>query len=653
MIHSESIFVDSGAHTLYNLYVLGHGKRKGRTGRELAKPLVRWSQGDFTYYDLSKGSDFRRYCDRYASFMRAMKGRDLLLANVDVISNPDLTWEVQRFFEEEHGVQPVPIIHYGTEMRYVDRYLKAGKYDLLGLGGLGQGVSRHEYFSWADELFCHICPESNGYLPLIKTHGFAMTSWELMCRYPWYCMTDDHEVLTRRGWKGRDGVLTGEDVLVYNEDGTSDWSPVLEIPEFTLENEEIYHLSNRSFEAFVTPNHRWLVEERHGQKGIYQTEWKTTREMVNRKHHCRIPRRADHAGFPKKEMYRDEVIELLAWFWTDGTHCRHPNHPNRTEGICIYQSEKTNPKKCEEIKDLLRRTGDKWHESRTLSDPGMVQFCTQGATAQKVLRIAPKKKVFPLSFILDLTERQLGLFMDTSLKGDGTRKVRLVREEGFELPQKHGPNIETFRVAAILAGYSTSMQMGEEYAEGKRMSLLRSSSVPWAYPAHTKIEKINHTGKVWCVRVKSGAFFTRCKGHVYVTGNSVDSATWVKLAAYGWLYLPRWSEGKWRFDRPPMMINFSFRSPRKSERQKHYDNVPPEVRRIADRWLKHLGLEMGSVDEEGEVKVFGVSSHHRARSIANLHYLKDLEESRPAWPHPLDNTIVERHTVKYTKGFGL
>lgn len=320
VIYSESIFVDSGAHSLYNLEVLKLKKTKGKTGRELAKAPVRWSQGDFSYYDLRKGTPFRAYCDSYAALMKKLKDSDVIWANVDAISNPDLTWEIQRFFEEEHGVQPVPIVHFGTPMKYVDRYLEA-KYDLLGVGGLGQGVSRHEYFSWADEFFIHLCPESNKRLPLIKTHGFAMTSWELMCRYPWW---------------------------------------------------------------------------------------------------------------------------------------------------------------------------------------------------------------------------------------------------------------------------------------------------------------------------------------------SVDSATWVKLSAYGWIYIPRWSDDKgWRFDRPPLNINFSFRSPRLEERQKHYSNVPKSAQETSDRWLKECGLEMGTVNKEGEMVEFGVSSHHRARSIANLLYLKGLEKSRPTWPHPLDHAVVEMHSVKYQKGFGV
>jgi len=313
-IHSESIFVDSGAYSLYNRHVRKHGQRMGRHGRELATLPGRSSKSDYSYYDLRAGSDFRAFCDDYAGFMKKMQGRGLLFANVDAINNPELTWQIQKFFEEEHGVRPVPVVHGRTPLKYVDRYIQ---YPLLGVGGLGHQETLKTYCSWADNLYIHLCPKENDYLPLIRTHGFAMTSWQLLCRYPWW---------------------------------------------------------------------------------------------------------------------------------------------------------------------------------------------------------------------------------------------------------------------------------------------------------------------------------------------SVDSATWVKLSAYGWLYVPRWTEEKgFRFDRPPMMVNFSFRSPRLSERQRHYNNALPTVRRACDKWLAKLGLVIGSVDSEGEVKEFGVSSHHRARSIANLTYLKDLEESRPKWPYPLDVKLVADLTVKFQR----
>ena len=179
-----SLFIDSGAHTLYNSYVLNK-KKVGSHGRELDVKVV-WGRGDFSFYSLKKGSEFRKYCDIYASFIKKFQHTGIIFVTVDVISNPALTWEVQKYFEEEHGVQPVPVVHYNTPMEWVDRYIESGKYTLLGVGGLGQGVTRQEYVSWGDKFFSHICPKWNDYMPLIRTHGFAMTSWSLMRRWPWW-----------------------------------------------------------------------------------------------------------------------------------------------------------------------------------------------------------------------------------------------------------------------------------------------------------------------------------------------------------------------------------------------------------------------------------------------------------------------------------
>jgi hypothetical protein len=331
--YAESVFIDSGAFSLYAQKVLGGKEEKiGRNGRVLAKPVIRWNPNDFSYYDLKKGSEFRRYCDSYAAFMKAMQGKGLIFANVDVILNPDLTWEVQRFFEEEHGLSPMPVVHYGTPLKYVDRYLRATviendagdigpRYDMLGVGGSAQAINRNKYLVWADELFSHVCPKSNGCLPLIKMHGFALTSWKLIRRYPWF---------------------------------------------------------------------------------------------------------------------------------------------------------------------------------------------------------------------------------------------------------------------------------------------------------------------------------------------SVDSATWIKMSAYGVVYIPRWTKEKgFRFDRPPMIVNFSSKSPTLSKGQDHYSNAILTVRKSCDMWLEHLGLKLGSCDADGEVVELGVTSHYKMRCMANLRYLKALEASCPAYPHVLDHSVVDGCAVRYSKGFGL
>jgi hypothetical protein len=68
------------------------------------------------------------------------------------------------------------------------------------------------------------------------------------------------------------------------------------------------------------------------------------------------------------------------------------------------------------------------------------------------------------------------------------------------------------------------------------------------------------------------------------------------------------------------------------------------------RWIKRCGMVEGKVDDKGEMVEYGVRSHFTARSICNLHYLKDLEESRPEWPYPLEHSVrtaVDRNSFGF------
>jgi hypothetical protein len=158
------VFLDSGAHSLWNIYV---GKMGNKAG--------------YAYYD---SSEFYAYCDRYASFIKAYPKSIDFYANIDVIYDPERSWKVLKYLENEHGLHPIPVIHYGASAEWIDKHLEAG-YTYLGIGGLGQGVTKNMYLDWGDALFTRLCPASNDYLPLVRTHGFAMTAFDLMWRWPW------------------------------------------------------------------------------------------------------------------------------------------------------------------------------------------------------------------------------------------------------------------------------------------------------------------------------------------------------------------------------------------------------------------------------------------------------------------------------------
>lgn len=626
----KDIFIDSGAWSLFRIHVMKDVAKMGRHGRMLEAPEKPTT--DFTYYNLAKGTPFREYCDLYASFIKTFQDRIDFFANVDAIGNPDVTREIQRFFEEEHGIKPIPVVHRGSNLKYLDYYLEKG-YPVIGLGGFASGMGGWTGMrEWCDNAFLRLCPASNNYLPLVKVHGFAMTGWKGIRRWPWYCMTEDHQVLTRQGWKKRDQIKTGQEILAFDK-GQSKWQKVLEVPTFELEKDNIHILSNRNCEARVTANHRWVVLDRNEQ---YRTL--TTEEMMQGRRDFRIPRRATYTDFPTIEKYSDEAIELLAWFWTDGTH-RHSK--GRTPSIGIYQSERANPKKVKAIRDLLNRTGGPWNENPSHPE-GMRQFEVRGLVVDEVLQIAPLNKEFSLDFILSLTKRQLKLFITTVLQGDGGYWPKLIREKGFEISQSKGRNLEVFRIALILAGYSTS-----QYGDPENMVTVRTSSVPSVYSLQLTHTQQPYSGKVWCVRVESGSFFTRCNGHVYVTGNSVDSTSWSVWPANGWLPIPRWTERTgFRFDVAPYVINVCPTSKTRFRRDHHVVNIRQHAKVCLYKWLDHCELIWGSCDAEGKAIEKGVCSDHEERRTATVRYFQGLEASLPEWPWPLDPKIRQRHRKK-------
>jgi hypothetical protein len=168
-----SFFLDSGAHSLYTKFVMKSETFDSSKG-------VGFS-GNYVWYE---SEEFWQYVDDYAAFVKAnRKGIDYY-ANVDVIFNPQKTWDVQCYLEDQHKLKPVPVIHYGTDIKWIERYLDRGHF-YLGLGGLGQEVTSSAYRQWGDEVYRFLCPGKER-LPIAKTHGFAMTAFPLLMRYPWY-----------------------------------------------------------------------------------------------------------------------------------------------------------------------------------------------------------------------------------------------------------------------------------------------------------------------------------------------------------------------------------------------------------------------------------------------------------------------------------
>jgi hypothetical protein len=169
--------LDSGAFTWFNQRMKSH-------------------KGGKLNWDLYKTKEFWDYVDSYALFVKKWSYLFQGYVTVDAVRNPQISWKVTRYLEKEHGLNPIPVVHFGTSEKWLQKYLDAG-HKYIGFGGQ---IERQPYHPWADKMWNVVCNTPDR-LPQIKVHGFAQTKIQTMARYPWYSV--DSVTWKKMGYYGQ------------------------------------------------------------------------------------------------------------------------------------------------------------------------------------------------------------------------------------------------------------------------------------------------------------------------------------------------------------------------------------------------------------------------------------------------------------------
>lgn len=189
----ESHFLDSGAFTLWS--------RADKWAKETGRSC--WD-----FYDTD---EHWQYLDDYAAFVKKYAAGIDYYANVDAIPNGELSYRNQKYLENEHGLTPVPVVHLEKDsVKWLKKYMEEG-YDYIGLGGLAGKATRRARRNWLDACFNVACDNAQR-LPKVKLHGFGITSYFMLLRYPWWSV--DSVTWAKQGGFGcifvphkRDGVF--------------------------------------------------------------------------------------------------------------------------------------------------------------------------------------------------------------------------------------------------------------------------------------------------------------------------------------------------------------------------------------------------------------------------------------------------------------
>lgn len=156
----------------------------------LAAPRIRFfaDSGAHTARTMGKSINL----DDYGQWLTQVQDCCTIYANLDVIGAPDATRRNQEYLETQYGLSPMPVFHTGEPFSVLEDYVADG-YTYIALGKL-LGNSQKALTPWIARCF-----EVAGDKAVF--HGFGLTVWDQLKRFPWYSVDSS-------SWVG--GVRYGE-----------------------------------------------------------------------------------------------------------------------------------------------------------------------------------------------------------------------------------------------------------------------------------------------------------------------------------------------------------------------------------------------------------------------------------------------------------
>ncbi len=172
------VAIDSGAHSLYVQLLAGVTGKSGAKGD--------WSRKNASYEYLETDR-FKKYLNRYIEYLCEHQDSYKFCVSLDIIGSGYHSWEVLKYMES-FGLKVMPVYHFGEDIKWIKKMVE--EYDYIGVGGIGQDISKEKWLPFANNAFEVICDgkgEKHGFgKPLVKVHGFAMGSADMMKRYPFF-----------------------------------------------------------------------------------------------------------------------------------------------------------------------------------------------------------------------------------------------------------------------------------------------------------------------------------------------------------------------------------------------------------------------------------------------------------------------------------
>ncbi len=324
-------------------------------------------------------------------------------------------------------------------------------------------------------------------------------------RVGFQCLSEDTEILTKKGWKKHNEVKKGDVIKTFNIDkGVIEEKKARKV--FSREYEgKMYNLVNRFQDQLISPGHR-VVRKRFNSEKYCLEEIEKTKKLKSPQ---AVPVAAKNIN--KDISLSDEEIKLVAWIVAESI----VEKKGTWRRLIIHQPKKKNKEKYEEIVSLLEILGIDYslqEESKSFGDI-VVQIRFNDKNSKRVLRLFDKDnnvKVVPKK-LLEMSERQSRAFIETFIKGDGN--------ENCEIAIYDEKLLEDIQRIVVNAGYGfTTTKRRASGAGKKELHVLRIIRHKETYIR--EIKEVSYKGVIWSVNTENETVIAKRKGKVFITGNT-------------------------------------------------------------------------------------------------------------------------------------
>lgn len=350
------------------------------------------------------------------------------------------------------------------------------------------------------------------------------------------CLTDDHEVLTKRGWISiADVTLDDEVACLYDDYLTYDHPTALHKYDH---DGEMYHIRSMYIDLFTTMNHRMYVSK--AKDGEFMLE--EAQNIVGKQRYYKknaewvapdIPTytvKYTHSGkITGGAEWPDIVFDMNDWLtflgiWIGDGNLVKANH-------CQVQVTCTKERKIAQLQDICRRMGFK------LSSHGKNHYIysSQIYKALKPLNVGAPNKYLP-EYVFEVSKSQARILLDALISTDGSINKSTGNITYCTSSKRLANDVTRLIVHCGWSGYmyvdrpaghqSVVTEKGVRRTittkhDSIKISLNKSNNTPRVNSnGKTHDSIVKWAGKVYCISVESEVFLVRRNGRIAFTGNS-------------------------------------------------------------------------------------------------------------------------------------